>query len=198
MIIIFDLDYTLLDTKKFKAGLANALDLSIDDFEKSYLENFKNKKLNYNLEKHLKILKQKNTQKLKQFFKSLDQYLFPDSIKILKKLGSAPVKARVKKNNNKLILLSFGNKEWQKQKINNLSIKDYFDKIILTDIDKAKILKTLQKTKEKILIINDNAREILEMKKVLKNCNIFLTKGPYCDNVSHNLKTHTLNELLHF
>lgn len=182
MTIIFDLDYTLLDTKKFKAGLARTLGLNIDDFKRSY---FKNKKINYNLNKHLKILNQKETIKIKEFLKKLDKYLFPESINVIKKL----------KKNNKLILLSFGDKAWQKQKINNLSIKDYFDEIILTDKNKIEALKPFLNTKERILIVNDNAREALEMKKVLKNCDILLTKGPYSDNIKHNEKIHSLSEL---
>jgi len=185
MIIIFDLDYTLLDAKKLKQGLAKALGLTAREFEKSYLEHFKNKKINYNFEKHLQILDKKHTPQIDKFFKNLDQYLFPQSLNILKKL----------KTNNKLILLSFGNKNWQKQKINNLNIKKYFDKIILTDKSKAEILKQLQGTKDKILIINDNARETLEMQKTLKNAKVFLVKGVYANNCEHDLEVKNLAEL---
>ena len=82
MILIFDLDYTLLDTKKFKQGLAKALNLSITNFEKSYSENFKNtppltkggaRKINYNLKKHLKILSSSLSSQTKQ--SKIDSFL---------------------------------------------------------------------------------------------------------------------------
>jgi FMN phosphatase YigB (HAD superfamily) len=57
MIIIFDLDYTLLDTKKFKEKLGVALDMSPEEWARDYKNFFKDKKINYNPERHLAILK---------------------------------------------------------------------------------------------------------------------------------------------
>ncbi|NCF74894.1 MAG: HAD hydrolase-like protein [Xanthomonadaceae bacterium] len=194
MIVIFDLDYTLLDSKKFRQDLASVFDMNIDEFNKYYEKYFKSKSLNYGIEEHLKILKKqkqinfteekKIKQKLNIFFKKMDDYLFPGVEKALKYFRN---------NGNKLILISFGNLDWQKLKIDNLKIKKYFDKIILEDSAKGKndFLKSLKNSQEKILIINDNAKETFAMAKLLgKNCKFKIIQGPYSYNIKHKEKIY--------
>jgi len=190
MIVVFDLDYTLLNTKKFKAGLAQALGITARNFAR-YEQNTKNLGKNYNLDEHLVFLEKNqdsNVQKkIKNFFKNLDQYLFPEAEPILK---------AYQKKGAQLILATFGNKDWQKRKIDNLKIKKYFNKIILTNENKSKALDFLKNSKAEVLIINDKAKESLEIQKVLGKGKIFLITGPYTQDTEHQEKIITFKELL--
>lgn len=190
MKVIFDLDYTLLDTKKFKADLADVLGMTAEEFNKSYKENFSDPKENYSIEKHLKILGQENNELLKKrisnFLKGLDKFLYPESEKIIDLFSKE----------NELFMISYGDKGWQKMKLDNLSIKKYFpDKnIIYADAQKEKFLEGLKEAREKKIIVNDNAREGLAMKKVLGG-ELYLIDGPYTHNTEHKEKIYTLEEL---
>jgi len=133
MTFIFDLDYTLLDTTQYKKDLIEILGTTEEDF--AY---FKKRKINYNVEKHLELLSRYDTREIFfkknaeviNFLKKIDNYLFPEVKNILKKLS----------RDHKLILITYGDKDYQELKIKNLEIKKYFKKIIATDQDKSKIL----------------------------------------------------------
>ena len=191
MIIIFDLDYTLFDTARFKKDLSGILKMSNESFGDSYKKHFKDKGESYNIKKHINVLfrerkikaEEKNAvqKRVELFFKkSINDYIVKDAEDILKKLKSA---------GHTLILLSFGDKKFQNYKIKNLDIKKYFSKIIVTDKDKSESLKFLKDKKERILIVNDNAKESVIIKKALKNrAEIFLVQGPYSDNIKTPFK----------
>lgn len=198
MIIIFDLDYTLFDAKKFRAGIAAILNLSLKEFDEKYhVKYFKSKKINYNFKKNLEIIKGEdkdlNTglleKKFDKFLLKINKYLFPEAEEILR---------RLKRAGHILILFTFGDKELQKQKVDNLRIKKYFAKIVFTAKEKNLPFNFLKNKKEKIYIINDNAKESLLMKKYIKKGEIILIKGPYSYNAKHNLRVRTRKQLLNF
>lgn len=180
MKIIFDFDYTLLDTTKFKEKLADIF--GKNTFYIDYKKYFKTKKVHFYYEKYLDILKsekrinddeeRKLKLKVENLIKNIDDFLYPDAENILKYF---------KKNKAELILITFGNKKWQEEKVKNLNIKKYFDKIIFEEEDKSQseYLKLLAKTDEEILIINDNTVEAKKMLKILKRGKIYLIQGPY-------------------
>lgn len=193
MIIIFDFDYTLFDTVKFRADLTGVLGVSAKKFAESYNKFFKRKKTHYNFESHLeKLVKDGTIRKSeikavkKRMFDVLNQinrYLFPEAENILKKF---------KEKGHALVLITCGDLKWQKAKLNKLKIKKYFSKIIITDGNKARCLGFIKKTRENIIIINDNARESFRMKKILGKGEIFLIKGPHSDNIKHKLNVYSL------
>ena len=168
MKVIFDLDYTLMDTVRLHHELAEIFDK--EDYRSDYQKYFKDRGVNFDGEKYLEILKshgridrvrEKELElKLAELFMDLDNYLKPDAEQVLKHFIE---------EGYELILITFGNKEWQEQKVKNLSIKKYFSEIIFEEEDKSKseYLRSLGEGDEKILIINDNLDEAAEMKKVL-------------------------------
>lgn len=186
MTIIFDLDYTLLDTAKFKKALANALEISEEDF-KNYEKELKKQNKNYNLAEHLNTLDHKPN--LEAFWLKARDYLFPESLKILEKLSQE----------NNLILATKGDQIFQQIKLAFLKIIKYFSEVYFCETDKCASLASL-KTSDKILIVNDNAKESIELKKALKkngiSCEIFLVAGPYSNNMDHSEKIRQLNEIL--
>jgi FMN phosphatase YigB (HAD superfamily) len=198
MKIIFDLDYTLLDTKKFKDKLADIF--NPDDFAMDYKKYFRDKKINFNLEAYLALLEKQGKiddrrfKKLKlnigKLMNRLDGYLFT---------GADPVLSQLKENGAELILITFGDRKWQAEKVNNLSIKKYFSQIGFEDKDKQKsfLLKSLKNCHQEVLIVNDNAREAKEMAEIIGNrAKVFLVDGPYSNNIKHAWPIKQLNELV--
>lgn len=198
MKIIFDLDYTLLDTSRFKKKLADIF--AQEDFYADYKKYFKSQNINFDFEKYLDILKAENRLdgrrekelrlELKALIGQMDNYLFKDAVKVLKYF---------KNSGAELILITFGDKKWQENKVKNLSLGRYFKQIIFAEKDKAnsEYLKSLKNTRQKVLIINDNAKEAREIVKIIgKKTKVFLIDGPYVKNIKHNWPVRKLAELL--
>ncbi|KKS34180.1 MAG: hypothetical protein UU95_C0016G0012 [Parcubacteria group bacterium GW2011_GWC2_42_12] len=200
MKIIFDLDYTLLDTVRFKDALA---DIFVqENFYADYKKYFKDQGINFDPREYLNILKDEGKidsyaekeikSGLKELLGMMDNYLFRGVAKILKKL---------KDGGAELILLTFGNKEWHEDKIRTLSIGRYFTQIVFEEEDKAgsEYLRSLKNTEEEVLIVNDNAKETEKMIKIIgEKAKVFLVDGPYVKNIKHNWPIHKLVELINY
>jgi len=197
MIIIFDLDYTLLDTKRFKDGLAEVFNK--ENFYADHKKYFKDVRVNFNSEKYLAILKnegridEKREQELRrglsELFNHMDNYLFSEAENILK---------RLKSDGAELVLFTFGDKAWHEKKVKSLSIKKFFSHVVYEDKNKgeSQYLKSLSKIDEEILMVNDNARETKEMADTIgPKAKVFLIDGPYAENIEHDWPIHELAEL---
>jgi len=168
MKVIFDLDYTLMDTVQLHSKLAEIFDK--ENYREDYQFFFRSKGISFDGEKYLAILKELGRidgarekelkSKLAELMENMDDFLKPDAESVLKHFI---------KDGHELILITFGNKEWQEKKVKNLSIKKYFSEIIFEEEDKSKseYLRSLGEGNEKILIINDNLDEAVAMQKVL-------------------------------
>ena len=200
MIAIFDLDYTLLDTNIFKKNLAQAMEISGQDYNFTYADFFYKEdetNLAYHPSIHLDYLIKKGRVSLKKkevleknvlkVVKNIDEALFFNAEKVLKE---------AKKKGYELILITWGNKEWQKLKIDNLKIKRYFNKIIIADKGKEECIDFLKNSDGKKIIINDNLKESLKLKEKLDNSEIFLIKSKYSRNHNNLLKEHLLEDFL--
>jgi len=198
MKIIFDLDYTLLDTVRFKEKLAEIF--SKENFPADYKKYFKDRGINFDSEKYLGLLKgegridgarEKDLKLgLEELLSQMDNFLFDDVGRVLKHLHDSGAE---------LILLTFGDKDWHEKKVKSLSVKKYFKQIVFEDANKAdsEYLKSLKNVEEEILIVNDNAKETDAMVKVIGGkAKVFLVDGPYAKNVEHNWPIHKLGELL--
>ena len=84
---------------------------------------------------------------------------------------------------NNLYLLSYGDLNFQKQKIKGAKISDYFRRIIITNKNKAEILKQIIKKDkfgklEKIIFIDDQPRNIEEVSSIRNITTIQLIRPP--------------------
>src|SRR3989339_443729 len=175
MLIVFDLDHTLFDALKFKDALAE----------------------NFNPYKHVSYLISEgkidsgNGQKIKiqiiNLLKRADNFVFSGAESILENL---------KEGDRELVLLTFGDIVWQKMKIKNLAIKNYFNRIIITDKSKITALDAYKNYSGRKIMINDNAQENKALKKELPDWEIYLVDGPYADVVEHGFKKYTLKQVL--
>jgi len=122
--------------------------------------------------------------------KNSDKYLFPEALSLLE---------YYRRQGDRLVLLTFGNKSFQEMKVDNLGIKDLFDEVCFVEDEKKvhSIIESLKDSGEKILIINDNAKESLEMmRKLGGQAELKLIKGPYSGNVEHQYQEGSLSDLL--
>lgn len=107
--------------------------------------------------------------------------------------------------------MTYGDIEWQKYKVENLKIEKCFDKIIYTNKKKSgcffkKIIANYstasndeqfaQSLNDTVVIVNDNAKECLEMNKIFPDAEIFLIKSQYSNNAKHDFKIKKLKELI--
>ena len=197
MKIIFDLDYTLLDTGRFKKKLAEIF--IKEDFQADYKKYFKDEGVNFDFEKYLTILKgqgrldgrrEKELRlNLAELLARLDNYLFKETGRVLKDL---------KAGGAELILLTFGDKKWQEIKANNLSVSRYFNKIIFEEKAKAggEYLKSLKNAGAEVLIVNDNAEETKAIVKIIgRKTRVFLINGPYAENIKHHWPINNIGKL---
>lgn len=84
-----------------------------------------------------------------KIFDNAKDYLYQDALLFLEKV----------KPNNKLVLLTYGNKTYQERKINSSKIQDYFNEIIITDKSKS----SLELDYQNGIFIDDNTDVLQEL-----------------------------------
>lgn len=177
MIYIFDFDYTLFDTEKFREKLSRAMGISREEFrqgEEKILEQGKN----YNLRDHLELLPEKRNLKTDTAFRNLEEFVYEGAVFLLEKL---------KESGEELILLSLGDSEHQKKKIQGSGMEKYFSQIIITEKkEKANYLQPL--ANKKVFFINDNSRENREVKEKYPHFQIYEVESRYSSPGAYKLK----------
>jgi len=152
MIVVFDLDYVLLDTSKFKGEMSRV-------FGFNNIEN----EINVGIEKLLK---------------KVDDYLFKEAEEIIEYYKHNEQEDNL---SNELYLLTKGDPEWQKAKLQYSKLNNIFgknnikfsegrkiDSEFLSSIKKIKTTKKQEGEKLKIFIINDKTKENDEIKEYLE------------------------------
>ena len=202
--IFLDFDDVIFYSKKFIKDYKNIFSrygVSEEIFKKHYYQYFKNKTgekvRRYNLTSHLAGIKKElgiNTEKLEKeiikFIEDTSKYIFKDVIFFLKEFKRSD-----------LILISFSKTEFQKIKINNSKVVNFFKKIIITNGSKStEVLKIIKdnKTKKEHFFIDDRVDYVSEVKKKVPTINTILVRrkegrykeptNRYCDYEVKNLK----------
>lgn len=195
MKIFIDFDDVVFDTKEFKNDLIKIFGengISQKDFFLSY-KSAKKAAPFYKLENQVEFLNKageiRNLKNLRRslgiFMRDLKGYIFKDALNFLEKLS-----------NRDLYILSYGDKDFQAEKIKNSKIAHYFKKIIITNKNKAKAIKDLiSNPKENYFFIDDKIEHLKEMKNMrgmslfylkrdmaekkldIKNCKIYKVKN---------------------
>ncbi len=183
MKIVFDLDYTLLDTAKFKEALADAVTscgVSRERYEAAYrtIVTREGKVYDYDPDVHLAALKDdfadpsalaEARRRVAAVLTTTEKYLFPGAVELLREL---------RRNGAKLELLTLGNEKWQRAKIEHSGLPRYFDKVEATEKKKAGVMSGLAEPGEKVMIVNDNGFEIREMMAEAPGHEYVLMRGP--------------------
>jgi len=163
MIYYIDFDNTLFNTEEFYNDLKELIK-KYDIFEKDINEYY-NKFLSNELFNPIKIiniilqnnpLKKQIKEEINFFLRDLSKYLYDDTINFLEYLNN---------KNYTIILLTYGNYEYQNIKINNSFIKEYFSKIIITSKNKHE----LNLDYNNAIFIDDDINQIRGLLKVKAN-----------------------------
>lgn len=183
MFIFIDFDDVLFNTKAFKKDLINIFlknGIGKKNFFASYYDYpIKNKRglKKYDPWRQIKILKEKkkiNEEKLKddlaKLLGNLKKFIFPDSRSFLKKFKK-----------KELVLISYGDTEFQKIKIESSKVSPYFLKIVVGDEDKAELIKKFlirqpAEKKENIFLLEDFPLHINAVKRKLPEVKIIRIK----------------------
>jgi FMN phosphatase YigB (HAD superfamily) len=167
--IIFDFDYTLFSAKKlFKYLKEEFKKIGISD--ELFSETFQKSKdnLGYNPKKQFGLITKENPKvnlkileaAYKKVISQANQFLYPDVLPVLRNL----------EKENELIILSYGEKEFQREKIENSKITQYFNKIIVTqEINKISEIRKVLEEEKNIIFVEDNPKTLVEAKKIFPN-----------------------------
>lgn len=126
-----DFDYTLFNTYEFRKELYKILEANKcnRDMLKLTIETGNHKLINIR-EKFKALSKQKNIpldnfiKPLEELYNNCEKYIYDDVIDFLKYL---------KQQNHKKYILTWGEKEYQKEKVKATKIEKYIDEVIYTD-----------------------------------------------------------------
>lgn len=183
MKIVFDLDYTLLDTAKFKEALAAAVTaqgVSRGRYEETYQAVVKRegKVYDYDPEAHLAALKadlpdaaaaDEARRGIAAVLADTEKYLYPGAVELLQELRA---------NGAGLALMTLGNEKWQRAKVEHSGLAAMFDEVLATEKKKAAAIRELGRDGGKIIVVNDNGEEMKEMMAVAPEYRYFLKRGP--------------------
>lgn len=183
MRIVFDLDYTLLDTTKFKEALADAITscgVSRQRYEETYSATVRRdgKTFDYDPEIQLEALipdfpsldaRALAHLKIDDLLRHTERFLFPGAVELLRALRRA---------GNELILLTLGNESWQRAKVEHSGLAELFDKVVTTGKHKHAPLRDLVPEGERAIIVNDNGAETKELMAQMPWCEYILVRGP--------------------
>lgn len=169
-----DFDKTLFDCEKFEADIFAILQnfsVDWDDFVETYLRSLhtqQKNKYDYNFEEHVDFLREKEYKIPDSVLLDLhallkNDYLYSDTLDFLK---------FIKQNTKKLFLLSVGDYAFQREKINNSGIIDYFDELFIIESDKHKFLQDNFSDLSQTLFINDNLQENSLVKEYNNQVNV--------------------------
>lgn len=166
MLVILDLDYTLLDTTAFKRALIASLEpmgVSSDEFFETYgiVAHAIPGKHGYSFEAQAKVLHEKYgydeaevLKRLTSVYDILPSFLYPDSTPFLEFLKEKGIPA---------VLFTWANPEHQEAKVKNLRIEQYLSKIIITNEAKGTAELDLGVPESEWVFINDNPRELRDL-----------------------------------
>lgn len=207
MKIFIDFDDVIFNAKIYKADLKRIFaKFGVNEklFNQSYFDYPPNKKSSsiktYILKGQIRSIKKKipidNSQlekEVENFLVKTKKYLFADVVSFLKKFSK-----------NQLFLISHGDPNFQKKKINNSGISYFFGAVKISRVFKSQEIKKVisksdySRKKEKYFFLDDRVHYIEEVKKCLPEIITILIQRPegryhdyrnhYCNFTAKNLK----------
>lgn len=157
--LFIDFDSTIFDSGKFKDILFGALkttgadSLSIEETYELVCRDYK-----YSPDKHVALLKQRlniddgeANYLAEEAYKKTPDFIYSDAIEFLKKIDRSVYEVNI---------LSFGDDDFQRKKIANSRIENYFDHIFVTEEQKWICLTKMVARDEHFIMIDDRGDTI--------------------------------------
>lgn len=193
MVFIFDFDYTLFDTgqykKDFKDFLFSTYNITEELFKKDYKSCFAKGDVCYDLKKHMRLLGiDPGDSNFTTFFNDQNHYLFQEMDCLVRGVAA--------KEANYVLLLTRGHYETQMLKLQAVSIKDFFDEIVIIEETKEEWIQHYRLNDKTVIFINDKPQENSDVQKKIPHADIFLVEGPYAYKGNKSQKVYTRQELV--
>ncbi len=179
MKIVFDLDYTLLDTVKFKEALVAATGVDGAAYERAYADAVRRNGGLFDpgvLFEELRgrgLLAEGDAEAARARFdgvlRTTERYLYPEAKELLEALG---------RHEADIDLMTFGNAEWQRAKVEHSGLAGMFDAVLYAEKDKKEFVRGVGEGQDKVVIVNDNGKEMEEMMAAAPEYTYVLKKGP--------------------
>ncbi|MBU1029050.1 HAD hydrolase-like protein, partial [Patescibacteria group bacterium] len=181
MTIILDLDYTLLDTERFKQALALVFfdcGISRERFIETYEDVVQDNQPahDYDIDRHIRSVQTELTCSTKQIrrrvndlLKETGDFLYPGAVDFVQELRNIPAT---------VILLTLGNESWQRAKVTNSGLAEMFDAVLIVTADKSAAMKQFATIQPLVVIINDNYEEVLAMQRAAPSFKFIIKRGP--------------------
>lgn len=166
--LIFDFDYTLFDTFKFKQVLGRSLcrhGISENFFWQTYQQTVNRDKqaYNYNLDYQLEIIagscdlnREQARQDIGRVIEQAADFIYPEAEEVLKIFSD--------KEDFNLILLTLGNYDFQKAKVENSGLTGYFQEVVITSFSKVHSYHLTIPSDNKAVFVSDSLQEIFEVR----------------------------------
>lgn len=179
MTVILDLDYTLLDTTKFKEAMEESVapfGVTKEQFRTTYAATVAAiaGQYDYDFARHAKLLQEISgadeaelRRALEGALERLPAFLYEDSIAFLESL---------KDSGAHVALLTFGNAGFQEEKVRRLGIEVYFDECIYTQTGKHTVEYSFPGNEESWVFINDNPKEIRSLMELFPKSTMLRVK----------------------
>ncbi len=161
---IVDFDYTLFDMYRFMDDLGTLLrrEFGVSEliYKKSKVE-VQDKAL-YSFERHLRAIQkgsklpyQTAMRRVEALLKRSRRYFFSDAMPFMREIAKQ----------GEVVLLSHGHTLQQRRKIKASGIEKYCDRVIITftKAKKAEWIKKLARHRQRVVIVNDDPKETLQM-----------------------------------
>ena len=181
MTIVFDLDHTLLDTTLLMNEMGKILEphgIPPETFRETYLGiALKDDGINdYRLEAHLERMKglltcsgREAEKRLRSVVERTGDFLYPHAETLLVGLAE---------EGHDLVLLTHGNPTWQKLKVDKAGIAGLFSKSHYVPGMKHEMEGFLDDREFPLVMVNDNGKEIMEMRKRWPKAFMIAVSGP--------------------
>lgn len=181
MNVILDLDYTLLDTARFKQALASEFEscgIGESRFQQTYRQTISQNYPDYDYDpsRHADLLfaelectKSQLMDRVEKLLSNTAEYLYPGALNFLQELRNMDFN---------LILLTLGNVEWQRMKIQKSDLETRFDQVIYVRKSKLSAMNKLSDLKQPVIVINDNSDEVMEMLQLEPDFLYIVKRGP--------------------
>ncbi len=181
MMVILDLDYTLLDTSRFKDALAEIFRKCGVDRER-FLTTYRATaeayppKYDYDVDRHLETLRDELTcgesevrSAIEEVLNDTENFLYPGAVEFVEELRSRDAR---------LVLLTLGNEAWQRVKVDRSGLSAIFDDVITLAEGKDAVISDLTRGHEEVVVVNDNPDEIIAMRGIEPTFLYIMKQGP--------------------